>query len=92
MQSRWMSMVESVANVLVGYIVAVTTQYFVFPLFGLHATLSQNLMIGLIFTGVSLVRSYLLRRAFEARRFKANRMSQAKSSSSMAACTTNPVK
>lgn len=87
MQSRWMSLVESVTNVLVGYIVAVTTQYFVFPLFGLHATLSQNLMIGLIFTGVSLVRSYLLRRAFEAWR-----VSQAKSSSSMAACTTNPVK
>jgi hypothetical protein len=92
MQSRWMSLVESVANVLVGYIVAVTTQYLVFPLFGLHATLSQNLMIGLIFTGVSLVRSYLLRRAFEARRLKADRLTQAKSSSSMAACTTNPVK
>ena len=45
MQSRWMSLVESVANVLVGYIVAVTTQYLVFPLFGLHATLSQNLMV-----------------------------------------------
>ena len=87
MQSRWMSLVESVANVLVGYIVAVTTQYLVFPLFGLHATLSQNLMIGLIFTGVSLVRSYLLRRVFEARRVR-----QAKSSSLMAACTTNPVK
>ena len=87
MQSRWMSLVESVANVLVGYIVAVAAQALVFPLFGLHATLSQNLMIGLIFTGVSLVRSYLLRRAFEARRVR-----QAKSSSSMAACTTNPVK
>jgi putative flippase GtrA len=70
MQSRWMSLVESVTNVLVGYILAVATQYLVFPLFGLHATLSQNLMIGLIFTGVSLVRSYLLRRAFEARRLK----------------------
>ena len=46
MQSRWMSLVESVANVLVGYIVAVATQYLVFSLFGLHATLSQNLMIG----------------------------------------------
>jgi len=87
MQSRWMSLVESVANVLVGYIVAVTTQYLVFPLFGLHATLSQNLVIGLIFTGGSLVRSYLLRRTFEARR-----VHQAKISSSMADCTTNPVK
>ena len=92
MQSRWMSLVESVANVLVGYIVAVTTQYLVFPLFGLHATLSQNLMIGLIFTGVSLVRSYLLRRVFEARRLKTDRLTQTKSSSSMAACTTKPLK
>lgn len=87
MQSRWMSLVESVANVLVGYIVAVVTQVLVFPLFGWRATLSENLMIELIFTGVSLVRSYLLRRAFEARRVR-----QAKSSSSMAACTTNPVR
>jgi hypothetical protein len=87
MQSRWMSLVESVANVLVGYIVAVATQVLVFPLFGLHATLSQNLMIGSIFTCVSLIRNFLLRRAFEARRVR-----QAKSSSSMAACTTNPVK
>ena len=86
-QSRTMSLLEAVTNVLIGYGVAVTTQYLVFPLFGLHATLSQNLMIGLIFTGVSLVRSYLLRRAFEARRVR-----QAKSSSSIAACTTNPVK
>ena len=87
MQSRSMSLMESVANVLVGYIVAVATQILLFPLFGLRATLSANLMIGLIFTGVSLVRSYLLRRAFEARRVR-----QAKSSSSMAACTTKPVK
>ncbi len=87
MQSRWMSLVESVANVLVGYIVAVATQVLVFPLFGLHATLSQNLMIGSIFTCVSLIRNFLLRRAFEARRVR-----QEKSSSSMAACTTNPVK
>lgn len=87
MQSRWMSLVESVTNVLVGYIVAVATQLLVFPLFGLHASLSQNLMIGLIFTGVSLVRSYLLRRAFEARRVR-----QAVCSASMPACTTHPVK
>ena len=86
-QSKWMSLVESIANVVVGYGVAVVTQMLVFPLFGLAVTLNQNLMIGLIFTGVSLVRSYLLRRAFEARR-----MRQAKISSSMAACTTNPVK
>lgn len=64
-QSRTMSLLEAVANVLVGYGVAVVTQMAVFPLFGLHATLQENLTIGLVFTAVSLVRSYLLRRAFE---------------------------
>ena len=61
-----MSLVEAIANVAVGYGVAVVTQTLVFPLFGLTATLAQNLGIGAIFTAVSLVRSYALRRAFEA--------------------------
>ena len=38
-----MSLVEAVANVVVGYGVAVVTQMLVFPLFGLTATLAQNL-------------------------------------------------
>jgi len=65
-QSRLMSLVEAGTNVAVGYAVAVATQLLVFPAFGLHTTLGQNLAIGLIFTVVSLVRSYALRRAFEA--------------------------
>ena len=64
-QSRWMSLAEAVTNVLVGYGVAVATQMLVFPLFGFEASLQDNLAIGLVFTAVSLVRSYLLRRAFE---------------------------
>ena len=67
-QSRLMSLVESLANVLVGYGVAVITQMLVFPLFGFAASLQDNLAIGLVYTAVSLVRSYLLRRAFEALR------------------------
>ena len=64
-QLRWMSLLEAVTNVLVGYGIAVATQWAVFPLFALHATLQKNLVIGLVFTAVSLVRSYVLRRAFE---------------------------
>lgn len=64
MQSRVMSLVEAVANMIVGYGVAVATQMTIFPWFGLHATLDQNLTMGLIFTVVSLVRSYALRRLF----------------------------
>lgn len=64
MQSRAMSLIEALVNVGVGYGVAVATQVMVFPIFGLHASLDQNLAIGLIFTAVSLVRNYLLRRTF----------------------------
>jgi cobalamin biosynthesis protein CobD/CbiB len=61
-----MSLVESLANVVVGYGVAVVTQILIFPVFGLHTTLGQNLAMGLAFTGVSVIRSFALRRLFEA--------------------------
>ena len=64
-QSRFMSLVEALANVAVGYGVAVITQLAVFPRFGLNATLGQNMVMGLIFTVVSIARSFALRRVFE---------------------------
>ena len=64
-QSRAMSLVEAVANVVVGYGVAVVTQILIFPIFGLHATLAQNLKMGAIFSFVSIARSFALRRLFE---------------------------
>jgi hypothetical protein len=65
-QSRMMPLVEATANVLVGLIVDVATQIVVFPIFGLQASLGQNVLLALVFTGVSIVRSYALRRMFEA--------------------------
>ena len=65
-QSRTMSLVEAVANVVVGYGVAVITQMLVFPLFGLQTTLAQNLKMGAVFSIVSIIRSFALRRVFEA--------------------------
>ncbi len=64
-QSRAMSLVESITNVVVGYALAIATQLAVFPLFGIEAALSEHLAIGLAFVGVSLARSYALRRLFE---------------------------
>ena len=64
MQSRWMSLVEAVTNIVVGYGLAVLTQIIVFPLFGLHASLSENLLIGCVFVCVSLIRSFAIRRLF----------------------------
>ncbi len=64
-QSRRMSAVEAVVSTGIGYIVAVTTQFAVFPIFGLRVGVIENLGIGLAFTVVSIVRSYLVRRLFE---------------------------
>ena len=61
-QSRLMSLVEAVTNVAVGYGLAVVTQIIVFPWFGLEAALGEHMTIDMAFVGVSLVRSYLLRR------------------------------
>ncbi len=64
-QSRVMSLIEATTNVVVGYVLAIATQMAVFPLFGLEAALGEHLAIGMAFVGVSLARSYLLRRLFE---------------------------
>ena len=65
-QSRLMSLAESVTNVVVGYVLAIATQIVVFPWFGLHPSLGENLALGGIFTAISLIRGYALRRLFEA--------------------------
>lgn len=64
-QSRKASALEALANVALGYVLAVLTQILVFPVFDLKVTLGDNLSIGLAFVGVSLLRSYVLRRLFE---------------------------
>lgn len=72
-QSRAMSMVEAVTNVVVGYVLAIATQLAVFPVFGIEAALGDHMAIGAAFVVVSLVRGYLLRRLFEAIRVPAFR-------------------
>ena len=46
------------------WLVALAIQLLAFPLVGIEASLQQNLLLGAIFTAVSLARSYLLRRLF----------------------------
>ena len=63
--SRRMSLAVAATNVIVGYALAVGMQIVVFPVFGIHIALGDQLAIGLAFTGESLERGYLLRRLFE---------------------------
>lgn len=63
-QSRLQSAVEAVANVAIGYGVSVAANVIVLPAFGLKVTMGEAAVIGVVFTAISLVRSYLLRRFF----------------------------
>lgn len=64
MQTRSMSAVEAVANVLIGYLVSVAANILILPAFGYDVTVSHSFLIGLAFTVVSFARSFILRRAF----------------------------
>jgi hypothetical protein len=64
MQSRTHSAVESLANLVVGYLAAVATQFLVFPLFGIHVNPEAHFAIGVWFSGASAIRSYSMRRLF----------------------------
>lgn len=65
-QSKVMSLVESVVNILVGLGVAMAANAIILPMFGFDISFKQNLIFGVAMTVVSIVRSYGLRRLFEA--------------------------
>jgi hypothetical protein len=64
MQSRIMSATEAMVNIAIGYVVSVTANLLVLPLFGYDVTFGDSLAIGLAFTVISLIRSYVVRRLF----------------------------
>jgi len=64
MQLKRHSLLESIINVAVGYGVALVSQIVIFPIYGMEVPLSANIQIGVWFTVISIIRSYLLRRCF----------------------------
>ena len=65
-QSRAMSLVESIINIVIGFGMSLLAQWFFLPLLGVHIDFAQNLEFALIMTAVSIARQFLLRRLFEA--------------------------
>ena len=63
-QSKRDSMLEATVNILIGYGVAIGAQKLIFPLFDIHISTGDNCKVAALFTVVSLIRSYVLRRAF----------------------------
>ena len=78
-QSRLSSLVESLMNITIGYGVALASQLIIFEQLDIHVSFETNLWLGVWFTLISLIRSYIIRRWFNARLHNAaERLTQAK--------------
>lgn len=61
-QSKKRSFQEACLNIAIGFGISLLANIIVFPWFGIHVPLMTDIYITLVFTIISLVRSYLLRR------------------------------
>ncbi len=70
MQTKLGSIAEAWANIAVGFAINFSANWLILPLFGFHTlTLRNNFLIGMLYTVISLVRSYILRRWFNGLKF-----------------------
>ena len=67
MQSRLMSLIESLTNVAIGMVVSFFGQIVVSHWYGLPLNFAQNMQIVLFFTVLSVARSFVVRRWFNRR-------------------------
>lgn len=65
-QSHMMSFIESIINIVVGFGISVAAQAIFLPMLGVPIPWTANFIFGGIMTVISIVRSYGLRRVFEA--------------------------
>jgi len=66
-QTRICSLVEACINVLIGFTINFFANILILPLIGFNITAGQNIFIGVLYTIVSVARSYAIRRWFNAR-------------------------
>lgn len=86
-QPRLGSFIEALINVVIGFWINFFANLAILPAFGFTAlTVETNLLIGLAYTVVSVARSYVIRRWFNARlHAAAMRMARAATSAAQAA-------
>jgi len=63
-QTKRDSLLEATINIMIGYGVAIAAQKVIFPVFGIQVSTADDCKIAGLFTIVSLIRSYVLRRLF----------------------------
>ena len=70
MQSKKQSLIETLTSVFVGWLIGVILNLTVLPLFDYNITVVDSLLVSLIFTVISVVRGYLIRRFFNSKERK----------------------
>ena len=64
MQTRRQSLVEVLVSTALGLSISTATNYYALPLFGLEVSMPTAGAMAVLFTALSLVRSYFVRRIF----------------------------
>ena len=67
MQTKKWSMIESLTSVGIGWFIGVILNMLVLPLFDYNITVIDSLWVSLIFTVVSVIRGYVIRRFFNSK-------------------------
>ena len=70
MQTKRQSLIETLTSVFVGWFIGVILNLTVLPLFDYNITVVDSLLVSLIFTVISVVRGYLIRRFFNSKEKK----------------------
>lgn len=68
-QTKAGSLAEAWVNIFIGFSINYCANLLIFPLFGMHISPSNNFLLGCVYTVISLVRSYVLRRWFNGLKF-----------------------
>ena len=67
MQSKKDSLIESLTSTTIGWLIGVILNLTVLPLFDYNITVVDSLLVSLIFTAVSVIRGYIIRRWFNSK-------------------------
>ena len=67
MQTKKQSLIESLTSTTIGIIIGIVLNLTILPIFGYPVSVVDSLWISVIFTVISIIRSYIIRRWFNSK-------------------------
>lgn len=72
MQTKKHSLIESIAQTVIGLVTSFIIQIIIYPLLNIPVSISQNIIITFVFFIASIIRGYFIRRLFNRKLNKFN--------------------